>query len=625
MNKQITTIFVDCFNTIIGRKKHPDDVILDWAKLMQEDYKEVSYNQFFKMFKSCWKKLENIDILENEDSEFLFNTKEIFFQIYSLLTQYKMIKDCDEKAFLATAEKHYFDAEKNSHYLKKRNYNFLQKQKKLGKKIFMVSDFYCSKSIINKWLENVGVKDFFEDIFVSCDFKKSKKCGSLYRHLIGKLNLKKKEVLMFGDNLISDVINAKKQGLKAKPAKLYIKSPSKEVKKLKEKLTIPQEYIKIFEDEKKSNIYTNYAFPLYLFTKHLFEYTQRHNIKEIWFLAREGKFLQTLFESYTKKINANIKTHYFICSRKSLINAATTPYEERFKILSHMSFVSPHNFMSSLNISDESIKKISKELNLNENFFYFCFGKTKKYETLINSNCFFEAYSPYNKEQNSALWNYAGKCGIDKSSKKVFIVDSGWHGSMQKYLRLFLGDNVDLSGCYVGLDTKNPQNKNMCGLLFSKKQHMNKINKVLSYRMMNYEVVLKCEDSSCNGYNIETSEPILGEEGTAESLCYKKYIKNFQEKMLEKFEKIMDTDLKTYSNIESIVSFMFYKMMSEANNKSRNWYDNVQKTYVDTFGYIGYTYKGFGKFIRKLNYRIKDLNFKLKFSGYFKKKRLFWL
>ncbi len=623
-NKKTTTIFVDCFNTIIGRTKHPDDVIFDWSKQMSKTYNSISSDKFFKLFKSCWKELEHIDVLEIENCEFLMNIDCIFSKIADTILKYKMQKNFDKQKFLKIASENYFKAEDESHYLKTKNFKFLEKQKKLGKKIFMVSDFYTTKEILNRWLENLGVKNFFDDIFVSCDFKLSKKAGSLYPCLLKKLHLKPKNVLMFGDNIWSDKIMPSKVGIKTKSAAPYIKLPSNNLQKTKTKLEIPEEYNKIFEDGKKENIYTNYAFPLYLFTKRLFDHTKRHNINEIWFLAREGKFLKTLFEEYIKAKGVNMKLHYFVGSRSSLLNAVLTPYDTRFKQLSHRAFISPHNFMLTLNIPKQKIKSICKNLKLQEHFFHFCFGKTNAYKTLINSNAFKNAYVPYNQSQNEALWTYAKKCGIKKNTKNVFVVDSGWHGSMQQFLGWFLGDGTNLSGCYVGLDTKNAQKQNLFGLLFSKKHKLGKNNKVLSYRMLNYESVLRSPENTCKGYDPKTNTPILDTQKTAETLCYNNLVKGFQEKVVDKFKQIMKVDESVYSNLESVVANMFYRTIIEANNNSRNWYDAVQNTYVDSFGYVGYTYKGFGKFFRKLNYRIRDLNFKFRYAAYFSKKKLFW-
>ncbi len=622
MIKNVAVVFCDCFNTIIGRTKHPDAVLYDWATSMNKSIDEISVGQFFSNFKSCWKKLEYIDNLEIEESEFLMNINQIFTELFVFFKNFGLLKNFNQQEFVNLALDNYIKAESDSHYLKSKNFKFLQKQKNLGKKVYLVSDFYCGKKTINQWLKNVGIENFFDDIFVSCDFKKSKKTGSLYAEILNLLQVQPQNVLMFGDNVWSDNIMAKRQKLKTKQAHIYIKLSPKNLPK--QKLFIPQKMYEIFADGENENIYTNYAFPLFLFTKRLFEYCQRHNIKEVFFLAREGQFLKTLFDEYIahQKTTNTITTHYFVCSRRSLLNATLTPYDTRLKFLVNKIFLSPHNFLATLHFSKENINDICKHLNINENHFYLNFGKSKAYRKLIESKMFNDIYEPYNKSQNQALKNYASICGINEHTKDMFIVDSGWHGTMQQLLKLFFEDKVNLSGCYIGLTDKNARENHSCGLLFAKKQKTNINSKILAYRVYNYEGVLRCEDGTCEEF--ENNAPILNNSNTLEKECFYSHIKPFQEQVFSKFKQIMQCEYDEIYNIESVMTYFFYRMMSRANKKSRKWYDEVQNTYSDSFGYLGYTNKYFGKFFRLLTFYTRDFAFKIKYSHNFKKNKQFW-
>ena len=86
----------------------------------------------------------------------------------------------------------------------------------------------------------------------------------------------------------------------------------------------------------------------------------------------------------------------------------------------------------------------------------------------------------------------------------------------------------------------------------------------------------------------------------------------------------MQVDGKNYSNLESVVAYMFYKMIVGAKRRDRKWYDAVQSTYVDSFGFVGCSYKFFGSVIRMTNFRNRDFFFRLKNRRKFTKKRYFW-
>ncbi|MBQ8909198.1 MAG: HAD family hydrolase [Clostridia bacterium] len=621
-NKQ--AVFTDCFNTLLCRTKHPDDVLFDWAKRLHSIYSNIKSENFFKMFKSAWAEIERRDVIECENSEFLTEIHEIYKLMAGQIAKYKMLDNFDENKFINDAFEAYFNAESSSHYLKKSIVKYLRKQKSLGKKIYLVSDFYCTKEVMQKWLAIAGIEEsFFDDIFVSCDYKKSKKTGSLYAEILDRLKLSPKSVTMIGDNLISDRKMARKNKLKTKFAMLYFGRKSRQLKKIKQKLYIPEEYFDVFNENTKYNIYINHAFPLYLFTKRLFDHCERHEIKDVFFLAREGKLLKVLFDEYLKAHSADISTHYFVASRSSLINATLLPYEKKLKKLANWSFISPRNFMLSLNFPRQKITEICDKININEKAISFNFAKSKAYNKLINSAEFNDYYIPYCEGQNYALWQYLKQFGVTPETEKMFIVDSGWHGTMQRFLGWFLNDKVDVSGGYVGTDFKDaPSNKNY-SLLFATKLKMGFTNKVLSYRWLNYEEVLRTEDGSCKGYDVTTYKPIF-QDKSKETQCYDKYLKDFQEKIIQSFLKIMKIDDEKYSNLESVTAYMFYKMLTGAKSRDRKWYDAVQATYSDSFGFVGYSYRYFSGFIRRLNFRIRDLNFKLKYKRAFSKKRLYW-
>ena len=97
--------------------------------------------------------------------------------------------------------------------------DFLKSQKKEGKKIYLVSDFYCKSNTLRKWFEVLKIDNIFNQIFSSSDFNKEKATKKIYKHLIKDLQLNPKNVIMFGDNIWSDVMMAKSCHLNAQRVK----------------------------------------------------------------------------------------------------------------------------------------------------------------------------------------------------------------------------------------------------------------------------------------------------------------------------------------------------------------------------------------------------------------------
>lgn len=84
--------------------------------------------------------------------------------------------------------------------------------KMAGKKIIITSDMYLSKMFLETLLCKNGF-DGYDDIFVSCEYAKSKADGSLYRTV--KEKYKGHSICHVGDNEHSDVKQARKNGISA--------------------------------------------------------------------------------------------------------------------------------------------------------------------------------------------------------------------------------------------------------------------------------------------------------------------------------------------------------------------------------------------------------------------------
>lgn len=85
----------------------------------------------------------------------------------------------------------------------------------LGKHIMIISDMYIPGDKMKKILEACGYTGE-KELYVSCDYYKSKASGDLYAHIKEQLGLKEdteKKWIHVGDNKHSDIENARKNGI----------------------------------------------------------------------------------------------------------------------------------------------------------------------------------------------------------------------------------------------------------------------------------------------------------------------------------------------------------------------------------------------------------------------------
>ncbi len=225
-NADIDTIFVDCFDTIIFRNIKRKAVFQEWAKELANKY-NMPWKKIYKAYNStnwrlCCKKLFTTFTLQERFGVVLAQTKDKLAKIYP---------EVNWSDFVDTAMDMYFQKELDCYCVNQDMLTFLRESKDAGKKIYLVSDFYCQSDMIRQWFKSLHIAEIFDDIFSSGDYDKEKATTKLYRHLLRQLSLNPNNVIMYGDNLWSDVMMARVCGLNAK----RIKSKQQRKKYAKEK------------------------------------------------------------------------------------------------------------------------------------------------------------------------------------------------------------------------------------------------------------------------------------------------------------------------------------------------------------------------------------------------------
>ena len=204
-------IFVDCFNTIILRTVSNRQIFHLWSeklaarlalpvKVIERCYRRVNY------------RLSRAAFLRHFITQADFE-KVLAAMQEQLKTKYPTVA---EPNFVALATELYSATETQNQTVNQPVIDFLRAQKAAGKKIYVVSDFYCPATTLRQWLGNLGVLDLFDDVYSSCNAGQGKASSKLYQTLLQRLNLAGPDVLMIGDSLWSDVWMARRRKIKTK-------------------------------------------------------------------------------------------------------------------------------------------------------------------------------------------------------------------------------------------------------------------------------------------------------------------------------------------------------------------------------------------------------------------------
>ena len=129
---------------------------------------------------------------------------------------YHKILDANRKDdFCQRAHDIELEFELKSQILNNNIVDFLRKQKENGSQLYIISDFRLPSSDIKILLKRLNVLNLFDEVYSSCEFGMTKKDGSLYPAVIEKVKAKSNDIIMIGDNLKSDCINASNHGVRS--------------------------------------------------------------------------------------------------------------------------------------------------------------------------------------------------------------------------------------------------------------------------------------------------------------------------------------------------------------------------------------------------------------------------
>lgn len=206
-------------------------------------------------------------------------------------------------------------------------YNFYQYALKQNKKIIITTDTYLPKNIIEKILLKNNIK-IYDEIFISSQIGLSKASGNLFSHIISKCNIDSSKILHIGDNIISDIENSNKNGLKTyhiKPLVLEF------FDRQENKYLIPflEKYndnpivsailgLRILNYNKESNFWVNLGFNYggilaIEMTLNAIKIAEEKKLSDLFFIARDSFLPEEIFHLFNN--NPKLKGHYITLNR----------------------------------------------------------------------------------------------------------------------------------------------------------------------------------------------------------------------------------------------------------------------------------------------------------------------
>lgn len=530
LNKEIKYVFFDCFETVIHRYMHTENLKMLWSDQLK---KKLGMRISSELLYLIRRESEQIVSLSKGIILQEFTYKELIKQIYIKLNSIE--ENCISFAdFYEITLKLEIDVERDNCYLDRETDEAIKYLVENKIPCYILSDFYLESGDLKKLLMQMGV-NAVEKIYVSADFKKSKYTGELYPCICKELGIKENEALMIGDNKVSDYHNAKRNGWDAYYRK-WEAYPS-----IVDKKFVEHQLLKIAKVKEKYP-YTNYAFSLFLFIDELYEKLVYNNIKTVLFLSREGELLKKLFDCYCMDREfSDIKSIYFYTSRiSSFVAGLREISEETFAgLFNRYTNMSIDIFLESLGFEEAWINAIQQKMKYDFNEIISEFSKSAAFASLKKNELFLYYYNMHRKNQQKLLLKYMTQLGLNESAK-ITLVDVGWRGTIQDNLAYFINDAFPISGYYIGISKlKNISSQNWKeGIIFSEYPVKSPNFEIWNFDKFMYERILLASHPTTIKYKEQEGRVIpVFKEYLNEEESYQ-YIRPYQEEIIRKFNAL---------------------------------------------------------------------------------------
>ncbi len=225
---------------------------------------------------------------------------------------------------------------------------------KAGKKVYIVSDMYIPARILSEILEDAGMTGF-EEVIVSCDYKKLKMQG-LFSVLKEKTS-EAHEVLHIGDNPINDIKFAAEEGfdtfwvssaVELYKKSLYAKKVPVDQKNVNTRsllgLLIARLYNDPFVAENPQRAYkietiedfaASFVAPIITsFVTWMYQQISADTYDGILFAARDGFLIKDLYELICQEYGGTeVPGYYFLTSRAAASSASVTDEDSLSRVL----------------------------------------------------------------------------------------------------------------------------------------------------------------------------------------------------------------------------------------------------------------------------------------------------
>lgn len=348
--------------------------------------------------------------------------------------------------------------EKQALYVKAGVNDFLNWLAALPVRVYAISDMYLDGEWLRDLLADKGLLDFFTGVYVSADSGLCKYSGRLYQTVASEQSIQLMQWVHIGDNPVSDRRAACEVGLQG--VWLYEKSEIRRreqqqvsvdmaqlgsVWKGQHFFSVVQQSLRAHEVD-RDDFYFRYGRDVLggafsTFTLGLHERLQKKPVDKLFFVARDGYLFQQMYHHLPEQLD----DEYIYLSRKVITAASTAQGLTREQ--AQVAFYNP---------KQQGLRSVCKVYGLPEReleplaalhgFEDFEEPVHDWYDprllSFLDDDQVQACIRPVGRKHKELLENYLEQVGFF-AQDKVALVDIGWNGTVQKFLKQAFGDRAD--------------------------------------------------------------------------------------------------------------------------------------------------------------------------------------
>lgn len=302
--KKYKYISVDLFDTLIFRSVSEPSYIFS---IVEYEYNNKHINGKIKNYREVRLEAERVARRKYADSDVTLEL--IYSKIPYEYTIREELKKIEEKVEIKNCVPN------------KPMVELISQCHKNGKIVILTTDMYLSAACIHQILHKIEITPNY--VFISGELGQTKRAGTLFGYILDRLCISENEIIHIGDNLESDIRNAKQYGIESREPIVYPIWLDYSLKNNKYSLGINQmemviaNYYRNMKEESELRIGYGVIGPvIYEFCRWVHNKKNELDVDRLCFVAREGYFIEQCYKTMYPQDEPIIK---YISLNKNLL------------------------------------------------------------------------------------------------------------------------------------------------------------------------------------------------------------------------------------------------------------------------------------------------------------------